>query len=261
MMVRDAMVPVVPLKLPDIVAGASLPAVDFLPIVDAAGKLRGVLPRPVAVLLASGRLDAVRAEEWLWTDVPAVSEALDIESLTVNAACVVVDAAGRPVGVLSIPAIATYFRQRLFEIQDWFDTVINSAQNGILAVDGQGRITVANRIVAELLNLPQNELVGRHVAEVIPHTCMPQILSSGKPLLGHKITIGSAVVLANGQPRFRREREKARAPTAHSSRSIAPPYLISFWNPSYLAMNPALLPEPGARVTPDYLNWVSFCAC
>ena len=86
------------------------------------------------------------------------------------------------------------------KVSELFSAVINSAQNGILAVDNQSHIILANRVVEEILGVASGELIGRQVAEVIPNTLMPLILKYQKPLLGQKITLANTVVLANYSP-------------------------------------------------------------
>ena len=81
-----------------------------------------------------------------------------------------------------------------------FSAIINATQNGILAVDATGTLLVANRVAQEMLGLSAEQLLGRQVTEVIPHTLMTQILESQKPLLGQKILVGNTTVLANYSP-------------------------------------------------------------
>ena len=88
-------------------------------------------------------------------------------------------------------------------LQDYkqqFSTILDAAQNGILAVDKTGILLIANKVAQEMLGLTEKQIIGRPIADIIPHTLMPQIMESRAPLLGQKISIGNTVVMANYAP-------------------------------------------------------------
>lgn len=88
----------------------------------------------------------------------------------------------------------------LYDCKQQFYAIINAAQNGILAVDRNGIILIANRVVQEILELSEQQIVGCKITEVVPHSLLPNIIESQKPLLGQKISIGNTVVMANYSP-------------------------------------------------------------
>lgn len=91
-------------------------------------------------------------------------------------------------------------REDLAKIQEQFHTIINASQNGILAVDSNGVIIIANRVVAEIMDLSLDEIIGQSVLSVIPNTLMFDILQTREPLLGQKVTLNNTVVMANYSP-------------------------------------------------------------
>ncbi|MCT7655545.1 PAS domain-containing protein [Oceanimonas sp. NS1] len=62
--------------------------------------------------------------------------------------------------------------------------MFEQASAGAIAVDRQGRISWINARYARLLGLADtHSVIGRPVRTVIPHSRMPEVLESGRPLL------------------------------------------------------------------------------
>lgn len=62
--------------------------------------------------------------------------------------------------------------------------MFEEASAGAIAVDRDSRITWINASYAGLLGLKEpSEVIGRFVRDVIPHTRMPEVVETGKPLL------------------------------------------------------------------------------
>ena len=152
------------------------PGVDFAPAVDADGRL-------------------------LSTGIPCVAAAADLDTLPGDLArAVVVDAAGRVVGVIGPVDLLRSRSKSLAEFKQRFFAIIDSVQSGILAVDTAGTIILVNKAAEEVLGYDRAGLVGRPVAAVIPNTLMPTILASGKPLLGKKVAVNGTALMANYAP-------------------------------------------------------------
>ena len=90
--------------------------------------------------------------------------------------------------------------KELRDFKQQFSAIVNAASNGIFAVDKTGVILIANKIAQEMLGMSEQELVGRPIADVIPHTLMHKIISEQQPLLGQRINVGETVVIANYAP-------------------------------------------------------------
>ena len=73
-------------------------------------------------------------------------------------------------GWLSLAAVQGYrvSRKALQDIQAFTGLLISRLPVGIVAVDNQGRITTWNRAIAQLLDLPADQAIGREVTTVLP---------------------------------------------------------------------------------------------
>ena len=83
---------------------------------------------------------------------------------------------------------------------DLYHSVLDSAPIGLMAVDSQGLITLTNSVVDSFLGLSGPEVAGRHIADVIPESQLPQTLATGKPVFGQMIAVNNAVLMANHSP-------------------------------------------------------------
>ena len=80
--------------------------------------------------------------------------------------------------------------------------MVESAHNGIMAVNREGIIQVFNRAARQILGLGDTSPVGRHHAEVAPDIWpdLKSIMDSGVARLGQQIQIRDRVILANRTP-------------------------------------------------------------
>jgi PAS domain S-box-containing protein len=69
-------------------------------------------------------------------------------------------------------------------------TIIDSSTEGIVAVDDAARITLFNKAAEEIFGFGQDQAAGRPVADVIPNTRLPYVLSTGEPEIGELQIIG-----------------------------------------------------------------------
>lgn len=203
MKAADIMVPVEP------VAETELAGLDpgcrraagphLIPVVDAGGRYLGCVDIVASCLWRAGPLgpgDAVLA-----TDIPRIDADSELDRLPAGSSrAVVVDRDGRPVGTIDAADLLRHLGKSFAAFKEQFLAIINSAQNGILAVDGQGSIILVNKVAEEILGLSADAIIGRPITAVIPNTLMPKILADKKPLLGQRIRINNTTVLANYSP-------------------------------------------------------------
>lgn len=69
------------------------------------------------------------------------------------------------------------------------DTMLNEAYEGIVIVDQNGNITKFNKAYEDFLGLKEEEIIGKHVTDVIENTRMHKVINTGKKEVGHLQTI------------------------------------------------------------------------
>lgn len=69
------------------------------------------------------------------------------------------------------------------------DTMLNEAYEAIVIVDQNGKITKFNKAYEEFLGLKEEEVMGKHVTEIIENTRMHKVINTGEKEIGYLQTI------------------------------------------------------------------------
>ena len=78
-------------------------------------------------------------------------------------------------------------------------SILDSAYNGIIAVDKDGYIVIFNKPAREIFRLLK-DVGGMHIQEIMPESCLPVVLHAGIPATGQKVTINGRECIANSTP-------------------------------------------------------------
>jgi len=78
--------------------------------------------------------------------------------------------------------------------------ILNNINEGIIAVNQQGQITIFNESAAGITGISGRSPSGEYVDEVIPNTQLLQVIETSEPELGQLQRIGPSTVLTNRVP-------------------------------------------------------------
>jgi PAS domain S-box-containing protein len=90
------------------------------------------------------------------------------------------------VGAVAIFQDITEFNEVVTQLEDikrlksTLESILESMHEGVVVVDKAGNITMLNKAYSEFLAVDRKEVVGKHVAEVIPNTRMHLVVQEGK---------------------------------------------------------------------------------
>lgn len=79
-------------------------------------------------------------------------------------------------------------------------TILDFSYEGIVAIDGQGIITVFNPVAERIMGVRRGQVVGRPAAEVIPNTRLPEVLHSGQAELEEIQDLDGVKIVTNRVP-------------------------------------------------------------
>lgn len=77
--------------------------------------------------------------------------------------------------------------------------ILDSTHNGVIAVDKNGYIVIFNAAARRILNCT-DDVIGRHIREIIPDTRLPVVLKTGRPELGKKIMLNNTLCISHRTP-------------------------------------------------------------
>jgi len=175
---------------------------DFLPVIDEEEKYVGIVSKDSLLKeVLSGLTHNASIKGCLAQYIPCVWSDTELEIMPIcSNGAVVLNSDNQVIGIIRNIDFIRAFRSNIDDLQDRMYAVIESAHNGILAVDLSGNIILANRVVAEILEIPVDQLIGHPVIEYISNSLMPKILISGQSLYGEKIVLNTTPILANYSP-------------------------------------------------------------
>ncbi len=84
-----------------------------------------------------------------------------------------------------------------------FSDILNSAYNGIIIFNRGGILVYCNKVAEKILRLSGKEVIGRHAKDVISQELwndLQEIIKTGQPQIGKKITYEDRTVIANRSP-------------------------------------------------------------
>ncbi|ERN51730.1 ATP-binding protein [Alkalihalophilus marmarensis] len=120
-------------------------------------------------------------------------------------------------GIIGAVLIAHYIKKLLFGLEPeeishlllQKETILQSTHEGIIAVNQEGKVTLANHAALKLLTdrhsaplSPLESPVGRPIQEVLPMSALPQVLHSGESQYDQQMYVGAHTVLVNRVPIF-----------------------------------------------------------
>ncbi len=78
--------------------------------------------------------------------------------------------------------------------------ILESAHNGIIAIDDRGMITIFNAAAERLIGKPAVRVLGRSITEIMPTTGLLGVLKTGVPQVGERLVIGDRLFISNRTP-------------------------------------------------------------
>lgn len=82
------------------------------------------------------------------------------------------------------------------------DAILETAREGILAIDAEQRITLINQSAIDILKCTETDIVGKPILDVFPTTGLINVLETGEEEIGQEKVIGETHILANRIPIF-----------------------------------------------------------
>jgi PAS domain S-box-containing protein len=209
MKVSNIVIPVEPLSLRDTIGTAltlmRAKNVDIVPVSDPqSGLVSAVTRNDLLSALRSGVPLTETIANRLSSHAARLAPDDEVAGIPGSAIpALVLHEDGELAGVVSLEGYATALQACITEFREQVSSIMNSAESGIIAIDEDGTIVVANRMAEDLLGIRSIKSIGRHILDVIPNTRLMDIMKSGKPLTGQKFQGRSAPLLVNYAPVIR----------------------------------------------------------
>lgn len=80
------------------------------------------------------------------------------------------------------------------------ENIYSNIETGLVVVDSRYTVIIYNRQAEKIFGIPEREVLGKKVTEVFPQSKLPEVVDTGKPVLGYAKTIGDASIVVNTTP-------------------------------------------------------------
>lgn len=80
------------------------------------------------------------------------------------------------------------------------ENIYSNIETGLVVADSRYTVIIYNRQAEKIFGIPQKEVLGKKVTEVFPQSKLPEVLDTGKPVLGYARTVGEVNIVINTTP-------------------------------------------------------------
>ena len=78
--------------------------------------------------------------------------------------------------------------------------VFQAMSEGVIAIDRDRRITIANDVAKRILGKACDDLTGHEITDIIPYSPLPEVLQTGEAQINHQMFLNDTVVLVSRVP-------------------------------------------------------------
>lgn len=113
---------------------------------------------------------------------------------------IILDHQGRYQGVATSLELAKLLIKEREDQESMYKALLDSAHNGIIAIDPQGRVVLFNQAAEKMLGKTFREVAGRPVTEIIANSRLPHVLKTGRPEITKRHYKGELTFITNRTP-------------------------------------------------------------
>ena len=112
----------------------------------------------------------------------------------------VVDDHQRPIGILNQADVMRYLSDEATFLAEEILAIIHSTCNGVIAINGEGIITLFNTAAEHIMGISALDAVGRQIDDIIPDSGLRQVLATGIGETNQQQLVGSCKILSSRSP-------------------------------------------------------------
>ncbi len=183
--------------------------IDGAPVVDDDGTLIGLLTKThlIQSIAQKNNFSEQRVRDVMTSNVVSLKDTLMVQELQQNNMIFkygrfpVVNAHNQPIGFLTRTDMVRYLSERSISMAEEFEAVLNSASNGVMAINAAGIVTIFNPAAQEITGLKVENVVGRSISDVMANANgLMNVLETGAAQSNQKIQFGNSQIITKRSP-------------------------------------------------------------
>lgn len=80
------------------------------------------------------------------------------------------------------------------------ENIYSNIETGLVVADSRYTVIIYNRQAEKIFGISPKEVLGKKVTEVFPQSKLPEVIDTGKPVLGYAKTVGEVNIVINTTP-------------------------------------------------------------
>lgn len=176
--------------------------IDSVPIVSESEKLIGLVTRTQLIReLVKGSDLNTKVTEFMLTEVYTADPDDEVEVLiSVNTGNLPIVRNGYVVGLVTLSDTVRAYFSSLLAIRQELHAILDSTPNGIITIDEEGYVILANKACTDFFGLPLGQIIGKSMSSIIPHSELSNVLYTGEVAIGKKVKYQDKVFISNHGP-------------------------------------------------------------
>ncbi len=183
--------------------------VDGAPVVDDDGMLIGLLTKThlIQSIARKNDISTQRVRDVMTSNVISLKDTMLVKDLQQNNLIFkygrfpVVDVHNQPIGFVTRTDLVRYLSEKSISMAEEFEAVLNSASNGVIAINSVGIVTIFNPAAQAITGMKAENVVGRFVNDVMPNsTGLMDVLETGMAQRNQKIQLGTSQIITKRSP-------------------------------------------------------------
>ena len=183
--------------------------IDGAPVVDDEGMLIGLFTNTHLIQSIAQKVDftSQRVRDVMTAKVFTLKDTMLVDELQKNNLIFqygrfpVVNANNKPIGFVTRTDMVRYLSEQSASMAEEFEAVLNSASNGVMAINSVGIVTIFNPAAQAITGMRADNVVGRPVVDVMPNdTGLISVLETGATQMNQKTIFGNSQIITKRSP-------------------------------------------------------------
>ncbi|HWR31703.1 MAG TPA: sigma 54-interacting transcriptional regulator [Negativicutes bacterium] len=183
--------------------------IDGAPVVDDDGMVIGLLTKThlIQSVAQQNDISAQRVCNVMTSNVVCLKDTMMVQDLQQNNLIFkygrfpVVNSHNRPIGFVTRTDLVRYLSEKSVSMAEEFEAVLNSASNGVMAINAAGIVTIFNPAAQAITGMKAEKVIGRSVNDVIPNSPgLMSVLETGALQMNLKVQFGTSQIITKRSP-------------------------------------------------------------
>jgi PAS domain S-box-containing protein len=183
--------------------------IDGAPVVDDEGMLIGLFTKThlIQSIAQPGDLASKKVCDIMTTKVFTLKDTMLVDELQQNNLIFkygrfpVVNANNKPIGFVTRTDMVRYLSEQSVSMAEEFEAILNSASNGVMAINSAGVVTIFNPAAQAITGMKAELVVGHSVSDVMPNdTGLMSVLETGLTQMNQNIAFGNSQIVTTRSP-------------------------------------------------------------